>query len=113
MARLTKTSSKASKTRAREAIRAKGRKTSKPGKAERAITPAAKPRAGRSVTELKAQLVLRTKELDEALARQAASAEILKVIASSPDNVQPVLDVIVAASRRLCSARSSVIFLLR
>lgn len=60
MARLTKTSSKASKTRAREAIRAKGRKTFKPGKAERAITPAAKPRAGRSVTELKAQLVLRT-----------------------------------------------------
>jgi GAF domain-containing protein len=68
---------------------------------------------GRSVVELEAELQRRTKELDEALASQAASAEILKVIASSPDDVQPVLDVIVAISLRLCSARSSVFFLLR
>src|SRR5262249_9595730 len=55
----------------------------------------------------------RTRELSESLQFQTASAEVLKVISRSPDDLQPVLDVIVDTSRELCGALTSVIFLLR
>jgi signal transduction histidine kinase/putative component of toxin-antitoxin plasmid stabilization module len=42
--------------------------------------------------------------------RQAASAEILKVIASSPNDVQPVFDVIVERAVRLCGGRMGRVY---
>jgi signal transduction histidine kinase len=52
-------------------------------------------------------------EKQQALERQTATADILKVIARSPDTLQPVLDAIVKTSNDLCASDASTIFLFR
>jgi len=51
------------------------------------------------------------KELKESLEQQTATSEILGVIASSPADIQPVLDVVADNSARLCDASHAVIHL--
>jgi PAS domain S-box-containing protein len=48
---------------------------------------------------------------EAALERQTATADILKVIASSPTDVQPVLYAVAKAAQRFCSAADAVISL--
>jgi two-component system, NtrC family, sensor kinase len=50
------------------------------------------------------------KRLAEAQEQQAATAEILRVISSSPTNVQPVFDAIASSALRLCDGVASFVF---
>jgi hypothetical protein len=63
-----------------------------------------------TIAEFQRKLAERTAERDEALERQTATADILKVIASSPSDVQPVFEAIAASANRLIGGLSTAVY---
>jgi PAS domain S-box-containing protein len=57
-----------------------------------------------------AELGARNRDLTESLDQQTATSEILRVISSSPTDVQPVFDAIVRSTVRLCGTLMSCVF---
>ncbi|MGA7806581.1 ATP-binding protein [Bradyrhizobium sp.] len=64
----------------------------------------------RRIAELERQLQIAAAGRDEALERQTATADILKVIASSPSDTQPVFEAIARSAKSLIGGFSSTVF---
>src|SRR6266705_2882496 len=64
-----------------------------------------------SYADLKQQLDIRTKELNETLEHQAATSQVLGIISSSPTDLEPVFETILANATRLCEASHGTLWL--
>ena len=66
-----------------------------------------------SYADLEGRVEERTRELSEALGREQATTQILRVISRSPTDLQPVFDAILDNAIRICDAQLGNLVLLR
>src|SRR4249919_4209940 len=90
--------------RGRSGQPAKGRRTTRP-KARKA------PIGHASLASLRDKLDQVTRELGEASQRETATSEVLKVISSSPGELEPVFNAMLANATRICEATIGTLYL--
>src|SRR4029434_1436223 len=72
-------------------------------KPRRTVVKKSQPKQAQNIQSLQ-------RALDESLEREAATSEILRMIARSPTELQPVLDAIAERAARLCDADDAVVW---
>ena len=93
MRRRSRASSKLAKARSRKAMQ------------KRTNASIGKRRGDASVADLQEKLRRQARELQESLAREDATSEVLRVISSSPGDPKPVFAAILENATRICEAK--------
>jgi signal transduction histidine kinase len=94
-------------TSSRKTVKTRRRKTTK-------TKPSSAPKSARrgrvSVVDLQEKLKRQARELEEAREERAAIAEVLRVISSSPGELEPVFQTILQNAMRICEAKFGNLF---
>jgi two-component system NtrC family sensor kinase len=90
----------------REPVKTRRRKTVTQ---KRSNAPRAARRGNPSAAGLQAQLERQAHELTETRELQAATAEVLRIISTSPHDIQPVFDIIAENAVRICQGQFSFV----
>jgi GAF domain-containing protein len=100
MKRLAKASSKSAKARPNKSSKLKGRTRQRPTT-----------KRGSTASSTETEVAQLKRDLHEALEQQVATSEALRIIASSPSELQPVFDALLANATRLCEASYGTLWL--
>jgi two-component system, NtrC family, sensor kinase len=80
------------------------------GKAEKAGRRKATTRKRRNAPDSESKVMRLSRELNDALEREIATSDVLKVISSSPADVNSVFEAILESAGRLCNSKLPAVF---